>query len=200
MSMRLVAMAVVLFGMVQIGCAIPSTDPNMEFKNLHDAYLEKYRPLVIEKDKAWWEASITGSDEAFKRQEELENQLVELRSNRETFAKLETLKEGDQIEDPILRRQLEVMYQSFLPGQADPELQKKIVALQTEVEKTFNRHRSDVGGRELTENEVREIPGRFQRSHQTGATALPLSPGNSLRRAERQQPHLRHRCITGRRA
>jgi peptidyl-dipeptidase A len=49
------------------------------------------------------------------------------------------------------------MYRAFLPGQADPELQKRIVALESEVEQTFNTFRATVDGKTLTENDVREI-------------------------------------------
>ena len=62
------------------------------------------------------------------------------------------------------------MYREFLPGQADADLQKRIVALQTEIEKIFNTHRSRVGDRELTENEVRDILAGSRDSAEAEAT------------------------------
>ena len=59
--------------------------------------------------------------------------------------------------DPVLRRELDVIYRAFLPGQADPALQKQIVDLENDVEQNFNTHRSRIGDKTLTENEVREI-------------------------------------------
>ncbi len=137
--------------------ADPNMDPLARFNALHEAYLAKYRPLVIEKERAWWEAATTGSDAAFKRQEKASNALVELHSDRATFAELKALRDGGKITDPTARRLLEVMYFAHLPGQADPEIQKQIVALETEVEKIFTNHRSQVGGKELSENDVRDI-------------------------------------------
>ncbi|MFQ5410668.1 MAG: M2 family metallopeptidase, partial [Phycisphaerae bacterium] len=139
------------------GCARQPTEAEMKLTTLRDEYLAVYRPLVIQKEKAWWDASTTGNDADFKRQADAEKELVQLHGDHETFAKLKALKEGGDVRDPVLKRQLEVMYQEFLPAQADQDLQNRIVGLQTEVEKIFNTHRSKVGERELTENEVRDI-------------------------------------------
>jgi peptidyl-dipeptidase A len=127
------------------------------FVALHDAYLARYKPLFLRSGQAWWEATTTGSDEAFARRKEVEDALVELHSDRETFKKLEAWKEGGRFADRALKRQLEVMYNAFLPGQADTELRKRIVEIELAIEQTFNTHRSLVGGKSLTENEVRRI-------------------------------------------
>ncbi|HUU85811.1 MAG TPA: M2 family metallopeptidase [Phycisphaerae bacterium] len=128
-----------------------------DFSALHGAYLTRYRPLVLESEQAWWQANTTGTDEAFARRRTAEEALIELHSDRDTFAKLKSLKESGQVADPVLARQLDVMYRAFLARQADPDLQKKIVALETETEQIFNTHRSLVNGKELTENDVRKI-------------------------------------------
>ncbi|HRW52565.1 MAG TPA: M2 family metallopeptidase, partial [Phycisphaerae bacterium] len=85
--------------------------------------------------------------------------LIELHSDTETFKTLKALRDGNKITDPIKRRMLDVMYWEFLPGQADPELQKRIVASETEIERIFNTHRGKVDGKEVSENDVREILG-----------------------------------------
>jgi peptidyl-dipeptidase A len=128
----------------------------MEFAALADAYLAKYKPLLLKSEQAWWEANITGSDEAFKRRQDAQNAMIELHSDHEVFAKLKAFKEQGKIADPLLRRYLEVMYRAYLPGQADKELQKKIVELENKLEQVFNTYRSDVGGKSLTENDVRQ--------------------------------------------
>lgn len=128
-----------------------------EFVELRDAYVEQFRPLFIESSRAWWEANTTGHPEAFERRKSAETKLVELHSDRGVFAKIKALKDSGSVKDAVLARELDVMFRSFLPGQADPELQKQIVALETEVEHLFNTHRSLVDGKSLTENDVREI-------------------------------------------
>jgi len=143
--------------LVMSGCAKKLTDAEMRFATLRDGYVKDYRPLQIESDRAWWVANTTGDPAAFKRQERSENALVELHSDHDIFAKLKALREGGGVDDPVMHRELDVMYRAFLPGQADPALQKRIVALQTEVEQIFNTHRSEVDGKKLTENDVRDI-------------------------------------------
>lgn len=137
--------------------AQPKQSPDDEFRPLLETYVKKYKPLYIESATAWWEANTTGSDAAFKRKEAAETALVELHADKAVFAQLKALKEGPALGDPVLQRQLDVMYRAHLPGQADPELQKKIVAIETQVEKLFNTHRSLVGVKNLTENDVRKI-------------------------------------------
>ena len=135
-----------------------------EFAALHKEYVAVYQPLWIESSKAWWEANITGSDQAFARKKATDGALVDLHSNKATFARLKALREAGQMRDPENKRLLDVMYRTFLPNQADPELLKRIVDLENDVEQMFNVHRSPVGGKDLTENEVRKILGD---SHQS---------------------------------
>ncbi|MEK6676944.1 MAG: M2 family metallopeptidase [Planctomycetota bacterium] len=130
-----------------------------DFVKIRDAYVTKYKPLFEESARAWWEANTTGADAAFQRKTKAEEALVELHSDKDTFAKLKAFREAGTVKDPKLARQLDVMHRSFLPGQADPELQKKIVGVETEVEKIFNTHRSQVGDKALTENDVRQVVG-----------------------------------------
>lgn len=132
-------------------------NPDEDFKKVRDEYVAKYRPLVIQSETAWWDASTTGADEAFERRKQAQSALVELHSDRALFAKLKALKESGNIADPVLKRELDVMYRSHIPGQSDPQLQKKIIALESEVEQLFNAHRGEVDGKPLSENDIRQI-------------------------------------------
>jgi len=124
---------------------------------LRDKYVEKFRPLYIEASRAWWEAATTGDEAAFARREKADNALVELHSDKDMFKEIKALRRAGNIVDPLLARQLDVMYRSFLSKQGDSDKLKRIIAIETEVEKVFNTHRSDVGGEKLTENDVRKI-------------------------------------------
>jgi peptidyl-dipeptidase A len=120
-------------------------------------YEAKYKPLLLKNEQAWWEANITGSDEAFKKKEAAAKALVELHCDRDVFAKLKRIKEQGGVTDPLLARHLQVMCLAYLPGQADKDLQRKIVELETKVEQVFNTFRGEVNGKQLTENEIRDI-------------------------------------------
>ena len=148
------------FALAQPAAAPASPDRSAgeaEFIALRDAYLSKYKPLWCESEQAWWSANTTGSNAAFQRKKGADTALVELHSDGDVFARLKSLKEGGLVTDPLLARELDVMYRAFLPGQTDPALQKRIVALQNDVEQIFNTHRSLVNGRKMTENDVRDV-------------------------------------------
>ncbi len=139
------------------GILSPSDDVNAEVDALYAAYVAQYEPLYIQQNQAWWDASITGTDEAFNRRREADQRILELHGNRETFARIKALRDGGRVTDPIRRRILDVLYLEFLPAQGDPERAKRIVDLEATTEQIFNLHRSPFDGREHTENDVREI-------------------------------------------
>ncbi len=133
------------------------TDTERDFTNLYKAYIEKYEPLWRESARAWWEASTTGSDKAFERRKVAQAALIDLHGDRGRFAELRSLREAGGLSDPVLKRQLEIMYHAFLPRQAEPDLLKRIVAIEADVEQIFNTHRSLIDGKPRTENDVRSI-------------------------------------------
>jgi peptidyl-dipeptidase A len=114
------------------------------------------RPLEVESSRRWWEANTTGSDEAFRKKEEIETRLDLLLANRETFAELKAI-HAQPIHDALLARQIAVLYLQYLGRQIDPELIKEMSARSNAVEKAYGNFRAKVGGKELTENQVRDV-------------------------------------------
>lgn len=119
---------------------------------------QKIRPLEVEVSKSWWLANTTGESSAFERKQTLETQLDVALANPERFAELKALHEGrEQIADPILQRQIVVLYLQYLAKQVDPDLLKQIIAKSNAVEQAFNVFRPQVDGAEKTDNEVRQV-------------------------------------------
>lgn len=79
-----------------------------------------------------------------------------LLADRQMFAELKTIRE-QPIHDPLVARQIAVLYLQYLGQQTDPALIKEITARSNAVEKAYGVYRAHVGGKELTENEVREV-------------------------------------------
>ena len=123
-------------------------------------FIQEYEITVRPVDKAagiaWWDASTTGSDEAFAQKEALDNQLNELLSSREQFQRLETIRNG-QITDPQLARQIELLYLTYKEKQVDLELLKRISSKETSIEKIFNTTRAVVAGESLTDSQVLKV-------------------------------------------
>ncbi|MCS7045782.1 MAG: M2 family metallopeptidase, partial [Gemmataceae bacterium] len=122
-----------------------------------EGYTAKVRPLEIAVNLAWWDANNTGKDEDFRRKEEAQNKLDAILSDRMSFAEVKALKESGQIDDPVLRRAIDVIYLACLEKQLDAELLQKMTALANAVEKKFSTFRAKVGDEELDDAAVRKV-------------------------------------------
>ena len=114
------------------------------------------RPLEIEVGRLWWEASTSGSDEAYRKKQEAETRLDLRLADRGRFSELTAIR-GRPIRDPLLARQIAVLYLQAVPRQVPPEMLEKMLALSNTVEKQFSVYRAKVGPRELSDNEVRRV-------------------------------------------
>lgn len=130
---------------------------NKQASQFVDYFTAKIRPLEITAGRAWWDANMTGKDEDYKRKEEAENRINEFLSSKDDFVKVKKLKESGQIDDPILKRGLDLIYLQYLEKQIDDELLKKTTNLSNSVEKKFSTFRPKVDGKELSYAEVQNI-------------------------------------------
>ena len=165
-------------------CASPEVTERA--RKFLDAHTKKLRPLEIAASLAWWDANITGKDEDFKRKEEAQNKIDEALADRAAFAEVKELKEdAKDIDDPVLRRAIDVLYLTYLEKQVDPELLKKMVAKANAVEKTFNKFRATVDGKEMTDSAGPQGP---QGIEGLGAAPGGLGGEQGGRRGGRSRP------------
>jgi peptidyl-dipeptidase A len=121
-------------------------------------HTEKLRPLEVASNLAWWNANISGKDEDYKKKIDAQNRIDEALANKDAFAKVKDLKDhAKEIDQPILRRAIEVLYLTYLEKQVDKELLQKMVAKANAVEQDFNNFRANVDGEMLTDSKVREV-------------------------------------------
>jgi peptidyl-dipeptidase A len=126
-----------------------------EFVQEHE---KRIKPLDIAGNEAWWQASTTGSKEAFKKKVEAQNKIDKALSDRKVFARLKDLRDKrKEIDDSVLARAIDVLYLLYLEKQVDTDLLEKMVEKSNAVEEKFNKFRAKVGGEELTDNKVRDI-------------------------------------------
>jgi peptidyl-dipeptidase A len=124
-----------------------------EFIQSHEAIV---RPLEKASALAWWNANISGKDEDFKAKEEAQNKLDAALADKKRFAQLKAIK-SSKISDPVLTREIDVLYLAYLEKQVDPELLKKMTAKANAIEQAFNVFRAKVDGKEMTDSEVRKV-------------------------------------------
>ncbi|MFP4380201.1 MAG: M2 family metallopeptidase [Candidatus Sumerlaeia bacterium] len=116
------------------------------------------RPLEKSIALAYWDASLSGKPEDFEKAAQLEKQMVEHYSDPEAYEKVEALQENkDAIADPKEARQIDILYRNFKGSQGDPELQKKIVDLESDLTREFNTFRADYHGDKKSNNDLRDI-------------------------------------------
>src|SRR5581483_5944533 len=116
---------------------------------LVENFTRQVRPLDIAANRAWWDANLTGKDEAFKRKEEAQNKIDALLADCAAFAEVKAAKEAGGIDDPVTKRAIDVIYLLYLEKQVDPALLKKMTALSNSVEKKFGTFRARVGTQEM---------------------------------------------------
>jgi peptidyl-dipeptidase A len=120
------------------------------------------RPLEVELAEAWWESNTRSSEAADVRRTAAELARRSYLADAETFAAVRAAREdvagdADADADPLLRRQLDVLYDAFVPHQVSADLRRAIVELETTVESTFNNFRGSIGGRRVDDNAIAEI-------------------------------------------
>jgi len=139
------------------GCKNNQQNMINELKTFIAKYDSVVQPLAKESNLAYWNASISGKDEDWKKSEDLSIKLTKVYSNKEDFAVLKRIRESGAITDELLKRQLDVMYNTYLGNQVDTALLNSVIKMQTLVEKKFSNFRADVNGKKLTDNDVENI-------------------------------------------
>jgi len=150
-----VAMGLLAMGLTTPGYALNAKETQL--KDFIAAHVEKIKPLEKQANLAWWEAAVTGDPKAYDRNSEMTLQLRQVYSNASEFAMLKELKESGQVIDPLLARQLTVLYNAYLSNQIEPDLLKQIVELGTQIEKNFSTFRGSIDGKRVTDNEITDI-------------------------------------------
>jgi len=140
-----------------LSCTSKQEKMENRMKEFISGYEAAFIPIYREAGLASWEANITGTDEAWVRNEKASIGYVNFFTDRAAFAELKELKESGMVKDPILARQLEILYNQYLSGQADTALLAKQVKMETEITKKYTTYRAVVNGRELTDNEIEDI-------------------------------------------
>lgn len=111
-----------------------------------------YKKLQLD----YWDAAITGKEEAYQEYEKSAIEFKRFFNNKENFEKIkEFLKE--KTEGDIVARQLKILHDSYLSNQGDFKLLEKMTKIATEIEKKFNTFRAKLKGKELTDNNIKDI-------------------------------------------
>ncbi len=116
----------------------------------------KIKPILKSLTYSYWDASTTGNEDAYKNYEDSQKKMAKFFNNSKNFSKIKEFM-GLNIEDEIIKRQLRVLYTSYLSNQGDLNLINEILEKSTNIEKKFNLFRAKIEGKELTDNQIVDI-------------------------------------------
>jgi peptidyl-dipeptidase A len=157
--LRIVAVLLLVGQIVFIGrlvAAEPAGTADARAKRFIERHEANVRPMEIEVNRLWWTANITGKEADFQKKQAAEEKLDLYLADPQRFAELKAVKLAG-VSDRLLARQIAVLYLQYLEQQIPTELMKKMVARSNAVEQAFNVFRPKLGGKEITDNDVRKI-------------------------------------------
>lgn len=128
-----------------------------QLNNFITDHLQKIKPLTRRAKLAFWRAAASGRAEDYSEYGKRELELRRIYSSPGDFERLTTFKKSGEVRKSVLKRQLDILHNSYLENQIPFELLEKIVALSTEIERKFSVFRGTIRGRKVTDNEIKEI-------------------------------------------
>jgi len=127
-----------------------------EIKLFIEDHVKKIKDLSKKQRIAYWNSQTTGEDKYYKETEELSKKLQEIYNNKQDFEKVRKWNESE-IKDPLLKRQIKILYDSFLSCQGNLKLIHELTEKESKIDQKFNKFRAKIGGKELTDNEIKDI-------------------------------------------
>jgi peptidyl-dipeptidase A len=114
---------------------------------------ERLRPLEIAVNRAWWEAQTNATEETERQRAVAEVALSDALADASAYAAIVDTLEHPGL-DPLVRRTLTVLEESYAPHQVEPGLRRQIIDLQTSIETRFARHRAIIDGETVDDNAI----------------------------------------------
>ncbi len=125
-------------------------------KTLVEALAARLEPLETAVNRAWWEAAVTGDSNAYARLEDRRNQVDRFLGEPRWFEGLSEARR-EPPDDPLLARQVEILYLEVLPRRVDAMLSERINRLATGIEREFSTYRPVYRGTERTANDLDRV-------------------------------------------
>ncbi|MDQ0255145.1 peptidyl-dipeptidase A [Evansella vedderi] len=120
-------------------------EQNRKLEELHTTY-----------SNASWKAATTGEAEWTKKTAEAGIAYKKYFSNSKLFQKVKDYIDEDK-GTTLQKRQLELLYSTMVENQLPEELLSEMVTLSTELNSIFNTFRATLNGKQISENDIRQI-------------------------------------------
>ncbi|MBN2480811.1 MAG: M2 family metallopeptidase [Bacteroidales bacterium] len=147
----------ILLTAILTGCKTHTEKMEKELVTFIDALEEQVIPIEKAFNLASFNASVSGSPADYKKAGELHIELSGIYSDNTRFAVLKRIKESGKVKDPLLIRQMELLYNTFLSNQLEEEMLEEMIRAQTELEEKFSTYRAVVNDAHYTDNELENV-------------------------------------------
>src|SRR5689334_13814690 len=117
----------------------------MKLQTFIQEFTARLAPLQREFNVAWWDTNTSGDPTMAERIKQISAQRMQLFTDPTQWQQVRKwYGQRDQIADPLLRRQLELLYLEFAANQRTPEQIEQIATLESELEAIFASFRGTV--------------------------------------------------------
>lgn len=127
-----------------------------EIKKFIENHVNRIKPLVKKIRLAYWNATITGNEDFYKEYEGLQKKLERIYNNKKEFELVKGFL-STEVKEPLLKRQIKILYHAYLGSQGEIKLIDKIIKRAAELEQKFNTYRAKINNKEYTDNEIKDI-------------------------------------------
>lgn len=117
-------------------------------------YQKDYQKLYCDSSYTWWDAMITGNEEAFEKSSQAALAISNYHADAAKYEELKKLRAAAVNATPLEKRAAYIAERSFEQSQISTELNEKIVKLSSEIEQIFQTQRAIYNGEERTNNEL----------------------------------------------
>jgi peptidyl-dipeptidase A len=116
------------------------------------------RPLWTAYASAHWALATTGQEQFQEQMRQRSEESMRLFARPDEWARMRSFyARRGELSDPLLRRQVEVLYRAYAGNQRTPEQISRIAALETDLSARYTTFRSTLGGKAVSENEIKTI-------------------------------------------
>jgi peptidyl-dipeptidase A len=118
---------------------------------------EQARPLEKAFYLAEWDAAVSGRADAIEQVRAAQAAFMRFWADPQLFQAAKELNGAGSMDDPILARQLKLIYLTAARNQQDEQSIERLTELESRVRQRYYNYRARVEGRELSDNQIDEI-------------------------------------------
>src|SRR5262245_55500531 len=140
-----------------------------EIEKFIQTTIEHVKPLYKAYMLAEWESATTGTPEANQRNQAAQAAYMRFWADPERYADAKRIYESGEARDPLLARQIKLIYLATAQNRQDEATIEKLTRLEAEVREQYYNFRAEVGGKKISDNELDEILSKSRDSAQVQA-------------------------------